>query len=282
MSVRNGIHTGLPVKLLRAAETLGVPYGVLPMLLRKGEIRLNGKKTYENVTVNHGDEVTVYYAPPSPSVKYEDENILIVYKRKGIKSDGEDGFEGEIRRELCETAVLCHRIDTNTDGIVLFAKNAIAEREIEKAFKNRWIEKKYLALAYGIFKKTGVQKAYLEKDEKAGTVTVSEYPQGEEIETRFEVVETFKEQNLTLLDVTLITGKTHQIRAHLKYLGSFVVGDGKYGNDIVNRRLKAGKQQLTAYKITFHFQNGSVLEYLNGKAVDIKLKVESGKLKIEE
>ncbi|MDR3263252.1 MAG: RluA family pseudouridine synthase [Clostridiales bacterium] len=268
-------HSGNRTKLLKLLEGFGsFSYNAASVLLRKGDIRVNGKKVYENVAVNDGDKLEVYgIMQTKPIVIYEDMNILAVYKRKGIKTDGGDGFESEIRGiEEYANVILCHRLDTNTDGIVLFAKDADAEKEIVAAFKAHKVEKKYIALVNGVFAHSGIQKAYLSKNAEEGTAFVTgEYFKGSEsIETRFELVESFKGEGLSLLDITPITGKTHQIRAHLKYLGYFIAGDGKYGDERINRRLRIAKQQLTAYKISFHFGETSLLEYLNDKSIELK------------
>jgi 23S rRNA-/tRNA-specific pseudouridylate synthase len=312
------IYNGNAARILKACGAFGLSYNRLAALLRKGEVRVNGKKVYGDITVEKGDEIMIFAGASKPTAIYEDINILAAYKRKGIKSDGEDGFEGEIRRagyadykrsvksdddgfegEIRKAgyadykrsvksdddgfegeihragyadAVLCHRLDTNTDGIVLFAKNECAEKEIFRAFKEHKIEKKYLALVYGIFKDEGLKTAYLSKDEEEGTVFVSSeyFKGGETIETRFSRLEVFENQNLSLVDITLITGKTHQIRAHLKHLGYFVLGDGKYGDERINRRFRVSKQQLTAYGIRFFFGDESPLEYLNEKNIELK------------
>jgi 23S rRNA pseudouridine955/2504/2580 synthase len=267
---------GSAVELLRFLDGIsGIPYARLRALLRKGEIRINGKKVYENLKVNQGDEIMVYgNIQFKPVVLYEDINILAVYKRKGIKTDGDDGFLGQMRSyKGYESIRLCHRLDTNTDGIVLFAKDESVEREIEFAFRGHLVEKKYLALVNGLYScGDGVKRAYLSKDGEEGTVTVSgEYFKGaEEIETRFQCVEKLKNFGLSILDITLITGKTHQIRAHLKYLGHFVIGDSKYGDDRINRKFHASKQQLTSYKVSFRFGEESPLEYLNEKNIELK------------
>jgi 23S rRNA pseudouridine955/2504/2580 synthase len=269
------IYNGNRLRILKAAEgVFGLSYNRLAALLRKGEIRVNGKKVYEDVAVERGDEIMIFAGAARPAVVYEDVNILAAYKRKGIKSDGGDGFEGEIRRAGYSDAVLCHRLDTNTDGIVLFSKNDCAEKEIFRAFKEHKIEKKYLALVYGIFRDEGMKTAYLSRDGdgEEGTVRVSSeyFKGGESISTGFSRLETFENQGLSLLDITLITGKTHQIRAHLKHLGYFVLGDGKYGDERINRRFKVAKQQLTAYGIRFFFGEESLLEYLNEKKIELK------------
>jgi 23S rRNA pseudouridine955/2504/2580 synthase len=267
------VYNGNRLRILKAIDgVFGLSYNRLAALLRKGEIRVNGKKIYEDITVERGDEIMIFAGASRPTVVYEDINILAVYKRKGIKSDGDDGFEGEIRCAGYGGAVLCHRLDTNTDGIVLFSKNDYAEREILRAFKEHKIEKKYLALIYGIFEDEGLKTAYLSKDGEEGTVAVSsEYFKGSEsIETRFSRLEVFENQNLSLVDITLITGKTHQIRAHLKHLGYFVLGDGKYGDERINCRFRVAKQQLTAYGVKFFFGEESSLEYLNEKNIELK------------
>ncbi|MDR2047463.1 MAG: RluA family pseudouridine synthase [Clostridiales bacterium] len=268
------IYEGEPSKISGVSERFGISYNALTVLLRKGEIRLNGRKIYDNETVRGGDEITVYTRPQKPPVIYEDMNILAVYKRKGIKSDGGDGFEGEIRETGGDygAAELCHRLDTNTDGIVLFAKDAATKYEILGAFRAQNIEKRYLALVFGAFDKDGLYTAYSSKDDKAGTVFVSGdcFKGCERIETRFSRVRFLENSGLSVVDVAPITGKTHQIRAHLRHLGFFILGDGKYGDERVNRRFRVSKQQLTAYKIGFNLPETSILSYLNGKVIELK------------
>ncbi|MDR1940379.1 MAG: RluA family pseudouridine synthase [Clostridiales bacterium] len=266
---------GKPDKLIKFLDgKTALSYGRLLSLLRRGEIRINQKKVYENSALAKGDLISVYAdAAPPLSIVYEDENILAAYKRKGIKTDGDDGFFGEITSvEKYKNLILCHRLDTNTDGIVLFAKTAACERAVIAAFKEHAVEKKYIALVCGLFKEpNGIKTAYLAKDENEGEAEVrGRYFDGSrEIKTRFDVIRTLPGRNLTLLDITLITGKTHQIRAHLKYLGYFIAGDGKYGDEKTNRLLKISKQQLTAYKIAFKAGESSPLKYLNQKTIEL-------------
>lgn len=275
------IYNGASAKLLKALEDGGISsYGGLRALLRKGEIRVNSKKVYQNLVVERGDEIAVYGVGSDAKILYEDANILAVYKRKGIKTDGNDGFFGEIKRkldareggEVCLS--LCHRLDTNTDGIVLFAKNAGTEEGLLSAFRSRAVKKKYLALVYGLFQDgERVCRAYILKDGEKGRVSVfAEFAAGRsEIITVIKTLKKYPSLGLSLLEISIPTGKTHQIRAHLAYLGFPVIGDGKYGLDEINRYLRVFKQQLTAVEIGFDFQNGDPLSYLN----EIKLQLDN-------
>ena len=164
---------------------------------------------------------------------------------------------------LCERGetYFIHRLDRNTAGLLIFAKNAEAEGELLSAFRDRRVEKIYLARVVGCPKeKHAVCTAYLKKDAAASRVRVSSKPVGEKIITEYEVVE---RGETSLLRVTLHTGKTHQIRAHLAFLGFPIVGDEKYGDGAYNRAHNAVRQKLVAKRLTLHC--AGALAYLDGR-----------------
>lgn len=167
----------------------------------------------------------------------------------------------------------CHRLDRNTTGLVLFAKDEVSLEILLDKFKHHEIEKHYLAKVYGIpTKKQDILTAYLFKDAKKSLVYISDVPKKgyEKIITSYKVVEEKQKENTSILDVNLHTGKTHQIRAHLAHIGYPILGDGKYGNNEINKKFGYKTQQLCSYSITFRFKADSgILNYLNNREIKL-------------
>lgn len=260
-------------KLSRIVEKEGVGYALCQKLLRKKDIKVNGKRTSEDITVLKGDKIDLYIPTNSQktvelNIAYEDQNILVLSKPQGVESEE---FYKQVLTTY-STAIFTHRLDRNTGGLIIFALNEPSYEQLYIALKDRTIEKYYTAEVYGKMpKRQATLTAYCKKDSKQSFVSVfSEYIKGSKnMITEYKVIKE-KEQS-SILEVKLVTGRTHQIRAHLAHEGHFIVGDGKYGKESINKTFAKKYQQLFASKIIFHF-NGGVLEYLNQKQIDLQIK----------
>ena len=239
-------------------------------ILENKDIKVNNVRVKENLTLSKGDKVIVFYKEKNSqdwfNIVYSDDNILIVNKRSGIEvvSESERDLISFLVKDY-PTIKAVHRIDRNTEGLVIFAINEIAEKELLEAFKTRkGIIKKYALLVNGRVDITKIKRTvYLKKMENLSKVWISEiktsgyYP----IITEFDIIE--YKNDKTLLEANLLTGKTHQIRAHIAYYGYPIVGDNKYGKD------KENKLHLTANYLAFNFNKKQKLAYLNAKNFEI-------------
>lgn len=259
----------LPVRLdkylMEQYPALGL--GRLNKALRENKIKVNGKKMPLSTRVQNGDVIRLFLKEeqledrplPSAVFVYEDGDILVVNKPAGIEVDGPaaDTLIKRVQATLSAKgepghAVLCHRLDTGTSGLVLLAKNAQAEQFLTAAIKARAIEKRYLCVTFGRPKPpAALMHDYLIKDAQRGVVRIVSSPAGgaKEVITGYETLAV--SGRLALLQVELVTGRTHQIRAHLAHIGCPILGDSKYGNNAANRELHFKYQALCAWELRF-------------------------------
>lgn len=295
-----------------------LPQALMYKYIRTKRIKVNSKRSEISYRLAVGDKVDMYindefFAPSKEhydflsasknlDIIYEDENILLLNKRVGLLSHPDeteynDTLITRVKRYLYEkgeydpkdeqsfTPSLVNRIDRNTGGMVIAAKNAESLRILNQKLKDRELEKYYLCVVHGYLeKKSGILDGWLTKDEKKNTVTVSRKKTdgSKQIRTKYSVLD--EKNGLSLVEVELLTGRTHQIRAHFASIGHPLLGDGKYGSNALNKPLGYKKQFLYSYKLKFAFTTpAGILEYLNGKeftAPEVWFKSEflSGKL----
>lgn len=281
-----------------------LPQTLMYKYIRTKRIKVNSKRSEISYRLAVGDTVDMYindefFAPKEEhydflsaskklDIVYEDENIMLLNKHVGLLSHPDeteynDTLITRVKRYLYEkgeydpkdeqsfTPSLVNRIDRNTSGIVIAAKNAESLRILNQKLKDREIEKYYLCVVHGILgEKSGILEGWLVKDEKKNKVTVSKKrtDTAKQIRTKYKVLS--ESDGLSLLEVELLTGRTHQIRAHFASIGHPLLGDGKYGSNALNKPLGYKKQFLCSYKLKFAFDTPSgALEYLNGRTFTV-------------
>lgn len=253
--------------------------------LRKKDIRINNVKVNEDKIIHSGDEITIYISDEflfgtdskKLDIVFEDENIIVTNKPEGIavteNSSSIITLAKLVQEQFGANVEPCHRLDLNTKGLVIFAKNKESLNVLLEKFKNKEIEKHYKALVYGIPKKEhAILEAYLFKDSKKSLVYISDEPKKDylKIITEYTILKKDLNKNTALLDVNLHTGRTHQIRAHLAHIGHPIIGDGKYGMNNINKEFGKKTQELISYKIIFKFTSESgILSYLNEKEISL-------------
>ncbi len=267
--------------------------GFIYKMLRKKNITLNNKKSDGKEKLKENDIVKIFMADetiekfrglfqielPEPinlDIVYEDENVIFINKKIGMlsqKSKENDVSlneyvisylvnEGKLSIEDLKTfkPSVCNRLDRNTSGLIVAGKSLQGLQDMSKMFKERTLHKYYLAVVVGAINEPMKITGYLKKNNKTNKVTITNKTDGEYIETYYEPVKVL--DDVTLLKVQLITGKTHQIRAHLSSINHPIIGDYKYGkkeiNDIYKKKYGIENQMLHSYQLTFETINGEL------------------------
>ncbi|HBQ64964.1 MAG TPA: RluA family pseudouridine synthase [Clostridiales bacterium] len=288
---------GKKAERVLAARFANIPEGVFHRALRNRDVKVNGIRIRPGHVLHVGDRVQVYgteEAAPSlkpgerqlslPEIIYEDPNLIIVNKPQGLEvHPGREAGTPNLLKVIQEyldrvepgrpepgrQVFLCHRLDRNTGGLVLLAKDPESLEFLLEMMKGGRIVKYYQSLVFGKMPEVvATLTAWHIKDSRQSHVSVSAEPRPgwQKIITAYKVLAYDKNSDTSLLEIRLATGKTHQIRAHMAFIGHPVIGDGKYGRNTINRPRKATRQCLWASRIEFRFGSAKGrLGYLNDR-----------------
>lgn len=258
--------------------------------LKNRDVRVDGVRVTGDVRVREGQQIRAYWpkeavasrgqSKPGLPIVFENEHVILINKPQGLQAQNDENpLSGDsaltrviaMKREAGEKTDairLCHRLDVQTGGLLLLTKDDAAYEAARKAFEARTMEKFYTCRVKGCpARKEAVMRAYLRKDAELSRVSVTDYPArgALEIVTGYRVMEPGE---YARLEVELMTGRTHQIRAHLAHIGHPILGDDKYGDRALNRQLGLRRQQLWATRLVFHADG--VLAELDGQTFTVK------------
>ena len=254
------------MRLVDALTGKGFSFGQANKLVKNKDVRVNGEKVSTNIKVCSGSEIIAFYsgevAPNEQQIEvvFEDQNILVVNKPDGIEVEGKAGVAERLG------ALAVHRLDRNTTGLLVLAKNPSAQQALLQAFRQKLVEKRYLAEVVGATNFHNQKlSAFLVKNAEESKVKIFSSPVkgGVKISNIFNTVKS--STGASVVEIELLTGKTHQIRAYLAFLGHPIIGDGKYGKNSDNKKFKKRRQQLHCYFVAFS-KLPPPLEYLSGKS----------------
>ena len=246
-------------------------YAKARALINAKDAKINGARVKDDVVLTAGDVVTVFYEQKQMAKHYNlvfiDDNVIAVDKFDNVETINSkgDSLYDELKAEYGEIYAI-HRLDRRTSGLVIFARNRVAENELLTAFKNRLLDKKYHAIVKGQFNSShAILKNYCVKDAKNSIVKVIDKPTPNAVEiiTEYKVIKTIGSNSL--VEITLYTGRTHQIRAHMAYIGHQVIGDGKYG--VADRK---DRLRLASVSLKFDLPKDYKLNYLNNQPLKVK------------